>query len=100
MRILGFSGVAGAEPFKRANWAGRDEREYRISQGYDSAAALVVDGVIVAAVAEERLCRRKHTGEFPTRAIHYCLAEGGLRLEDLDELVHGFDYAPVKPLLP
>ena len=40
---------------------------------HDSAAALVRDGRVVAAVAEERLCRRKHTNEFPKLAVEYCL---------------------------
>src|SRR5437588_8666270 len=40
---------------------GLEEREYRISQGHDSAAAMVVDGKIVAAAAEERFSRKKHT---------------------------------------
>ena len=85
-------------PFKRAHWPNLDEREYRISQGHDSAAALVVDGSIVAAVAEERISRRKHTGDFPRGAIAYCLAEAGLAIQEIDELVHGFDYAPYRGL--
>jgi carbamoyltransferase len=51
---------------------------------HDSAAALVVDGEIVAAAQEERFTRRKHDHEFPTHAIRYCLQEGGLGPEDLD----------------
>ena len=51
---------------------------------HDSAAALVVDGEIVAAAQEERFTRRKHDPEFPARAVEYCLREGGLRPEDLD----------------
>jgi carbamoyltransferase len=50
---------------------------------HDSAAALVVDGDIVAAAQEERFSRRKYDAAFPTRAIEYCLAEGGLRPDDL-----------------
>lgn len=45
---------------------------------HDSAAALVVDGRIVAAAQEERFTRVKHDHRFPARAIEYCLAEGGL----------------------
>ena len=48
MKILGISGFEGAIPFKRVHWPQLDEREYRISQGHDSAAALVVDGAVVA----------------------------------------------------
>lgn len=51
---------------------------------HDSAAALLVDGQIVAAVQEERFSRIKHDSAFPTRAIEYCLKEGGLSADDLD----------------
>ena len=45
---------------------------------HDSAACLVRDGEIVAAAQEERFTRKKHDYRFPTRAIEYCLAEGGI----------------------
>jgi len=96
LNILGISGFEGAIPFKRAHWPGLDEREYRLSQGHDAAAALVADGGVVAAVAEERMNRRKHSGDFPKGAIAYCLAEAGLSLDDVDEVVHGFDYGPYR----
>jgi carbamoyltransferase len=61
---------------------------------HDSAAALVVDGNIVAAAQEERFTRIKHDHEFPKHAVDYCLAEGGLTPEELDYVVF-YD----KPLL-
>ncbi len=73
MIVLGISGFENAMPFKRAQWPGLDEREYRISQGHDAAAALIVDGKIVAAAAEERFTRKKHTGDFPEHAMRFCL---------------------------
>jgi len=51
---------------------------------HDSAAALVVDGKIVAAAQEERFTRIKHDHGFPTHAIATCLAEAGLSARDLD----------------
>lgn len=51
---------------------------------HDAAAALVIDGRIVAAAQEERFTRRKHDAEFPREAIQYCLREAGLRVEELD----------------
>jgi carbamoyltransferase len=96
MRILGLSGFEKSVPFKKAHWPGLDEREYRISQGHDSAAALFVDGELIAAAAEERFSRKKHTGAFPVGAIAYCLAEAGLSLGDIDEIAHSFDYAPYR----
>jgi carbamoyltransferase len=51
---------------------------------HDSAAALVVDGRIVAAAQEERFTRKKHDDDFPTHAVAYCLEQGGLRPDQLD----------------
>ncbi len=51
---------------------------------HDSAAALLVDGKIVAAAHEERFTREKHTSEFPHHAAKYCLEEGALTIGDLD----------------
>jgi carbamoyltransferase len=51
---------------------------------HDSAAALVVDGEIVAAAQEERFTRVKHDFGFPVNAIRYCLEEGGITPEQLD----------------
>jgi len=61
---------------------------------HDSAAAIVVDGRIEAAVQEERFTRKKHTPDFPTNAIKYCLEHTGLTLNELDAIVF-YD----KPLL-
>ncbi|PYT86282.1 MAG: carbamoyltransferase, partial [Acidobacteria bacterium] len=65
MIILGISGFEKSIPFKKAYWPNLEEREYRISQGHDSAAALFIDGELIAAAAEERFSRKKHTGDFP-----------------------------------
>jgi carbamoyltransferase len=96
MKIIGVSGIDGTMDFKRRHWPDLQEREYRISQGHDSAAALVVDGELVAAVAEERINRRKHTGEFPLGAIEACLEQAGLQLSEVDEIAHSFDYGPYR----
>jgi carbamoyltransferase len=52
----------------------------------DSAAALVRDGVLIAAVEEERFRRVKHWAGFPSRAIAYCLQEAGVCLSDVDHI--------------
>ncbi len=54
---------------------------------HDSAAALVVDGKIVAAAQEERFSRVKHDFGFPAQAVEYCLAEVGLTPRQLDAVV-------------
>jgi len=54
---------------------------------HDSAAALVIDGRVVAAAQEERFTRRKHDEAFPREAIEYCLREGKTTLADVDAVV-------------
>jgi len=61
---------------------------------HDSAAAIIIDGKIEAAVQEERFTRKKHTPDFPVQAIKYCLEYTGLSLNELDAIVF-YD----KPLL-
>lgn len=51
---------------------------------HDSAAALVQNGVIIAAAQEERFTRKKHDPGFPARAIEYVLQEGGITAADVD----------------
>ena len=60
---------------------------------HDSAAALVVDGKIVAAAQEERFTRKKHDAGFPKHAIDYCLSEAGLAVADIDHV--GFYEKPL-----
>jgi len=54
---------------------------------HDSAAAIVVDGEIVAAAQEERFSRRKHDARFPRHAVEYCLRQAGTTLAELDHVV-------------
>src|SRR3954452_4348665 len=65
---------------------------------HDPAAALVVDGEIVAAAEEERFSRRKHgkpcvpfsTWELPEAAARWCLAQGGIEAADLDAVAYSY----------
>ena len=54
---------------------------------HDSAAALTVDGRIIAAVQEERFTRVKHDPDFPAHAVRYCLETAELSIDDLDAVV-------------
>ena len=66
---------------------------------HDPAAAIVVDGETVAAAEEERFTRRKHgkapvafsTWELPEHAMAFCLAEAGLRPDELDAVAYSYD---------
>ncbi|UUN29704.1 carbamoyltransferase C-terminal domain-containing protein [Streptomyces sp. FIT100] len=72
MRVLGVNGWPGAS--------------------HDGAACLVADGEVIALAEEERFTRNKHAyGEAPLNAAAYCLAEGGLTLDDIDVVAHGWD---------
>jgi carbamoyltransferase len=72
---------------------------------HDPAAALVVDGEIVAAAEEERFSRRKHgkrpvpfsAWELPEKSAAWCLAEGGLTAADVDAVTYSFDPALARP---
>src|SRR3954468_1381729 len=66
---------------------------------HDPAAALVVNGLTVAAAEEERFSRRKHgkppvafsTWELPEQAMKWCLEAGGVRPEELDAVAYSYD---------
>ncbi len=72
---------------------------------HDPAAALVVDGEIVAAAEEERFTRRKHgkapvpfaTWELPERAAAWCLAQAGLAPDELDAVAYSYDPSLAAP---
>lgn len=51
---------------------------------HDSAAALVRDGVVIAAAQEERFTREKHDSAFPAKSIAYCLDQAGISLDQVD----------------
>jgi carbamoyltransferase len=76
MRILGIHGGRKRE--------GDDDPSGHMF--HDSAAVLLVDGELVAAVEEERLSRIKHTNCFPVRAVEWCLRQGGIRLDEVDRI--------------
>jgi carbamoyltransferase len=50
---------------------------------HDSAAALIINGEIIAAAQEERFTRKKHDASFPENAVRYVLEEGGIKMEDI-----------------
>jgi carbamoyltransferase len=54
---------------------------------HDSAAAIIVDGKIIAAAQEERFTRKKHDSSYPKNAINYVLKEAGLKLNEVDHVV-------------
>ena len=54
---------------------------------HDAAAALIENGVLIAAAEEERFTRKKHDFDFPHNAINFCLEQGNITGRDLDHVV-------------
>ncbi|MEL7394230.1 MAG: carbamoyltransferase C-terminal domain-containing protein [Pseudomonadota bacterium] len=92
-KILGFGGLPGITAKKQRHIPDLSSRELNISQGADTAAALLIDGHLVAAAAEERFDGQKHSRAFPAQAIDYCLSAAGLSVSDLDYIAHPFDFS-------
>ena len=75
---------------------------------HDPAAALVVDGEVVAAAEEERFSRRKHgkdpvpfsTWELPVQSAAWCLASAGITPDELDAVAYSYDPSLAPPLDP
>ncbi len=74
MKILGINQVTGL-----------------VSGMHDSAAALIVDGKLIATIEEERLSRQRHHKGTPHQAIAYCLKQGGITLKDIDVIAVSYN---------
>jgi carbamoyltransferase len=96
MKIIGISGLNNSIRFKQRMFPGLSKRQYRLAQGADAAAALIIDGKIKAAAAEERFTGDKGTHDFPINAIRSCLHSGGLTTDAVDYIAHNFDYEPFR----
>jgi carbamoyltransferase len=67
--------------------------------GYDPAAALFIDGELIAAVEEERLVRRKHAkGMMPVESVRYCLRSAKLKPRQIEQVA--ISYAPISLFTP
>ncbi|HYD92911.1 MAG TPA: carbamoyltransferase C-terminal domain-containing protein [Candidatus Paceibacterota bacterium] len=62
-----------------------------LSGMHDSAAALVMDGKLVATMEEERFNRQRHHKGTPHKAIDYCLKEGGITIKDIDVIAVSYN---------
>ena len=62
------------------------------TSGHDTAAAIVKNGQIIAACAQERFNRKKHSTEFPKDAINFCLGQAGITTKEVDLVAIPFDY--------
>jgi carbamoyltransferase len=90
--ILGFSGLARFDSYKRKHLSDLTESEYAVVQGADAAAALVVDGKVIGAAAQERFDGVKHSADFPAGAADWCLRSAHRSVQDIDLVAHSFSY--------
>jgi predicted NodU family carbamoyl transferase len=97
MNVLGFYGSPTAVSEESL------ERGYPYDFMHDASAALLRDGVVVAAIAQERLDRVKQSNAFPADAIRFCLREANITIAEVDRLVFPFlettmdGYSAVRP---
>lgn len=97
--ILGYSGIDSYLSYKNKHIDGLTLHESLVSQGMDAAAAIIKNGKIIAACAEERFTGQKHTGSFPKNAIDSCLKIAGITINDVSLIAHNFNYEPYRDLL-
>ena len=65
--------------------------------GHDAAAALLVDGKLIAAAEEERFTRKKHAeSQVPVNAIKFCLKSAGLKPAEIDRVAHPWSLAALR----
>jgi len=95
--VLGYSGLDGSAGYL-AHLGVAVGAERRIFQGMDSAAAVFVNGVLRAAVQQERFSGVKFDHQFPADAIRWCLSEAAVGPQDVDAVAHGFAYGPYERL--
>lgn len=96
--VLGYSGLNNYVSFKNEWLKDASEQEKLVGQGMDAAAALIKDGMILAATEEERYTGEKHTGDFPRNSIDFCLRYGGISFDDIGLICHNFNYTPYEVL--
>ncbi|OEZ64196.1 decarbamoylnovobiocin carbamoyltransferase [Duganella sp. HH105] len=85
MVVMGLQG----QPHLPSAYAGDLRGDWECGWYHDAAAVLMVDGEVVAAIEEERLTRRKHTGKLPLRAMRACLEIAGCSGGDVDLFAFG-----------
>ncbi len=92
MLTIGLSGIPFHEEYLRQTYPDRPEGDYRIRQGMDAAAALVLDGKVIGCVAQERVDRQKQSSAFPDAAIQALLEKNGFGIADVDAFAYAYNY--------
>jgi carbamoyltransferase len=98
MLTLGIAGLANVTGFLERHFPEQMARESRVVQGMDAAAALLLDGDVLAAASEERFDRIKKSGAFPFRAVQYCLDAAGATLDEVQDVCCNFNFGRYRPV--
>jgi carbamoyltransferase len=98
MLTLGIAGLANVTGFLEHHFPSQMAQESRVVQGMDAAAALLLDGQVVAAASQERFDRTKKSPAFPFDAIQYCMDAVGASLGDTQDIACNFDFGRYKPI--
>ncbi|MGW6971557.1 carbamoyltransferase family protein [Streptomyces sp. NPDC054952] len=96
--VVGYSGLHGSAEHHVRSSPDASLAEQRHYQGYDAAAAVFVDGRLVAAGQQERWSGRKFDHAFPDTALRQCLRLAGLSITDVDAVAHNFDHSGLRRL--
>ncbi|GAA3142892.1 carbamoyltransferase family protein [Streptomyces echinatus] len=94
--VVGYSGLHGSGEHHIRAFPDASDAEQRHYQGYDAAAAVFVDGHLVAAGQQERWSGRKFDHAFPDTALRQCLRLAGLSITDVDAVAHNFDHTGLR----
>ncbi|HUB16216.1 MAG TPA: carbamoyltransferase C-terminal domain-containing protein [Acetobacteraceae bacterium] len=98
MLTLGIAGLANVSGFLAQHFPEQMAKDSRVVQGMDAAAALLLDGNVLAAASQERFDREKKSGAFPFDAIRYCLSAAGATLAEVDDICCNFNFGRYRPI--
>lgn len=90
MIVLGYNGFSKSAAFFDAYFGSRGTDRHLL-MGHDAGAALFKDGILTAAVEEERFDRIKKSSDFPRQAIDHCLRHAGVAVDDIDLIAVPWD---------
>lgn len=98
MLTLGIAGLVNVTGFLETHFPAQMAQESRVVQGMDAAAALLMDGQVIAAASQERFDRIKKSPAFPFEAIQYCFDTAGASPNDVTDIACNFSFGRYKPI--
>ena len=98
MLTLGIAGLANVTGFLEQHFPEQMARDSRVVQGMDAAAALLLDGDVLAAASQERFDRVKKSGAFPFQAVRSCLDAAAATLDEVQDVCCNFNFGRYRPI--